>query len=89
MPAGLRPEFQQRVEWKTRLVDWLLPRIAQPADRETTLELFLGALEQAHDDGLADAETVLRQLSEAEPDSRHLSIAHSAISRLRKLNASG
>lgn len=83
----LKPYSQQRADYKERLIRWVVPRLTgDDSDKETTLEMILTALDQAHDDGMADAQSMLATFATARPDIRSLKIAEKAISDVRTRN---
>lgn len=51
----LNDEFQQRAEWRERLIEAV---ICRSADDETLVDMLMAAFDQSHSDGLQDAAAV-------------------------------
>jgi hypothetical protein len=80
-----------QMQWRERLVRFLLPRLAgTTSDKETALVMVLAALEQAHAEGLSDAiyviESVTAGLDEQHHDRRALTIMGNQLKTLKQMN---
>lgn len=72
----------QRIEWKTRMLEWLLPQLAGEAgDREQFLALWDAAIDQAYLEGQEDSAELVRMLADGH-GGRELAVAAKATADL-------
>jgi len=73
----------QRIEWKTRMLEWLLPQLAGEAgDREQFLALWDAAIDQAYLEGQEDSAELVRMLADGH-GGRELAVAANATTSAR------
>jgi glycyl-tRNA synthetase beta subunit len=79
-----------RIEWRQRLIEFLLPRISGATkDKETAFDMINAAVHQSHEEGVLDCAFVLQRLAEATTGERQsaFKIAEKAIRSLAEANS--
>ncbi len=83
--SGLTPENQQALEWKTRMIEWLAPRIKADSkeEQEQFLAMWFAATDQSYVEGIAAAAYITKKVFDAYP-TKELGTVHSALLELMK-----
>jgi len=83
---ALEPEKRQQAEAVGHMVGFITSRLRDDADAQACVDMILANLSAAHDEGVRDAEDVVRTLSERFPIYA-LKVAADALADLRALNS--
>lgn len=82
---ALGPEVAKRLEWRRRMLLWLLPRInGGEEDKDQFIAMWEAALSEAHDEGIDYAAELVREVAKAKPDIVALPVIAEAIEKLAK-----
>lgn len=84
--VDLDSESQRRIDWQSRHVSWLAERLTGDFEGKLQfLDMWFAAMHHRHDEGLADALDIVRQIHKQFP-CRQTEALEKAISELRQLN---
>ena len=86
-PPATSDAARQKADWKARLVEKFIESFSPDADEETLIVLLLAGFQQAEEDGMSEAEALLRDIAAAAPTAT-ATAAYFAdkIGALRRLN---
>jgi hypothetical protein len=83
---ALGPEFGKQLEWRRRMLLWMIPRISgDEKDKEQFVMMWEAALWEAHNEGIEPAADLVRQVHAGRP-SYGLKVIGDALGKLAAKN---